>query len=115
LLVDLRIKLNNAAPSVQFYYRTFLPTTGCSAPVPRIGTLILVVPPLEFLPYHLISRDFVTMKAYHPENFEELHETRNVVIPAKAGIQYYLVLSGFRIKSGMTGMGMIQRLHPANR
>ena len=29
-----------AGASVQFHYRTFLPTTGCSAPVPRIGTLI---------------------------------------------------------------------------
>ena len=42
LLVDLQIKLNNAAPSVQFHYRTFSPTTGCSAPVPRISTLTLM-------------------------------------------------------------------------
>src|SRR3984893_12269341 len=33
--------LNNAIPSVQSHYRTFIPTTNCSAPVPRIGTLIL--------------------------------------------------------------------------
>src|SRR3954464_6802762 len=32
---------NTAAPSVQSHYRTFHPTTGCSAPVPRIGTLVL--------------------------------------------------------------------------
>ena len=44
------IKPDNAAPSVQFHYRTFFPTTGCSAPVSRIGTLALVGPPLEFLP-----------------------------------------------------------------
>src|SRR3954451_12114300 len=33
---------NNAAPSVQPHYRAFIPTTDCSAPVPRFGTLILV-------------------------------------------------------------------------
>ena len=33
--------LNNAAPSVQPHYRAFVPTTSCSAPVPRIGTLVL--------------------------------------------------------------------------
>jgi hypothetical protein len=32
----------------------------------------------------------------------------NVVIPAKAGIQCYQVLSGFRVKPGMTGGGIIQ-------
>ena len=42
-LVDLKIKPDNAVPSVQFHYRTFLPNTDCSVPVPRIGTLILVV------------------------------------------------------------------------
>ena len=36
-------RLNNAAPSVQLHYRAFIPTTGCSAPAPRIGTLILAV------------------------------------------------------------------------
>src|SRR6516225_3793008 len=39
--VDPRPELNNAAPSVQPHYRAFLPTTGCSAPVPRLGTPIL--------------------------------------------------------------------------
>ena len=39
--VDLRPELNNATPSLQPHYRAFVTTTGCSAPVPRIGTLIL--------------------------------------------------------------------------
>ncbi len=43
----------------------------------------------------LISRDFVTMRVYHPENFEEPHETTDDVIPAQAGIQFYQILSGF--------------------
>jgi hypothetical protein len=36
-------RLNNAAPSVQLHYRAFIPNTSCSAPVLRIGTLILAV------------------------------------------------------------------------
>src|SRR6266581_1261804 len=36
-------RLNNAAPSVQPHYRAFVPTTSCSVPVLRIGTLILAV------------------------------------------------------------------------
>ena len=39
--VALRPELNNATPSLQPHYRTFITTTGCSAPVPRIGTLVL--------------------------------------------------------------------------
>ncbi len=39
--VDPWPRLNNAAPSVRPHYRAFLPTTDCSAPVPRIGTLAL--------------------------------------------------------------------------
>jgi hypothetical protein len=35
------IELNDDAPSVQFHYRTLNPTTGASAPVPRIGTQTL--------------------------------------------------------------------------
>ena len=31
-------------------------TTSWSAPVPRVGALILVGPPLEFLPYHRDDR-----------------------------------------------------------
>src|SRR3954465_5747780 len=33
---------NNAAPSVRPHYRAFRPSTGCSAPVLRVGTLALV-------------------------------------------------------------------------
>src|SRR5215469_14557071 len=33
---------NNATPSLQPHYRTFFTTTGCSAPVPLIGTLTLI-------------------------------------------------------------------------
>src|SRR5208337_3227197 len=40
--VDLTPEFNNATPSLQPYYRTFLTTTGCSAPVPCIGTLTLI-------------------------------------------------------------------------
>ena len=36
-------RLNNAAPSVQPHYKAFIPTTGHSAPVLRIGTLVLAV------------------------------------------------------------------------
>ena len=37
------LRLGNAAPSVQSHYRTFNPTTSCSTPVLRIGTLALAV------------------------------------------------------------------------
>jgi hypothetical protein len=40
--VDPRPELNNAAPSLQLHYRTFITTTSCPAPVPRIGTLVLM-------------------------------------------------------------------------
>jgi len=50
LLVGPPIKLDNAAPSLQSHYRTFITTTGYSAPVPCLGTLTLMGPPLEFLP-----------------------------------------------------------------
>src|SRR5262249_52062519 len=36
-------RLNNTAPSLRPHYRTFLTTTGCSAPVLRVGTLALAV------------------------------------------------------------------------
>src|SRR5258707_7089414 len=36
-------RLNNAAPSVQLHYRAFIPTTSCSLPVLRFGTLVLAV------------------------------------------------------------------------
>ena len=38
-----RARVNNATPLVQLHYRAFIPTTGCSAPVLRIGTLALTV------------------------------------------------------------------------
>src|SRR5664279_5496577 len=41
-LVDPGPELNNATPSVPLHYRAFNPTTGCSAPVPCFGTLILM-------------------------------------------------------------------------
>ena len=34
-------ELNNATPSLQPHYRTFITTASCSAPVPRIGNLTL--------------------------------------------------------------------------
>ena len=40
--VDPRAELNNAAPSLQLHYRAFITTTSCPAPVPRIGTLVLM-------------------------------------------------------------------------
>jgi hypothetical protein len=42
LLVDPWPELNNATPSVRPHYRALIPNTGCSAPVPRFGTLILM-------------------------------------------------------------------------
>src|SRR5215510_8734204 len=36
-------RLNNAAPSLQPHYRTFLTTTGCSVPALRFGTVALAV------------------------------------------------------------------------
>ena len=41
-LVGQWARLNNAAPSVQSHYRTFVPTTNRSVPVLRIGTLVLL-------------------------------------------------------------------------
>src|ERR1035437_114115 len=43
LPVGLWPRLNNAAPSLQPHYRTFIATTSCSVPMLRIGTLILAV------------------------------------------------------------------------
>ena len=40
----------DSSPSLHLHYRDFITTTGWSAPVPRIGTLILMGSPLEFLP-----------------------------------------------------------------
>src|SRR5215471_8319492 len=59
-------QLNNAAPSIQLHYRAFHSTTSRSAPVPRIGTLILPIfdtssavrlrSPLRITPDGLLSR-----------------------------------------------------------
>ena len=43
--VVLAPELNNATPSLQPHYRAFVTTTGCSAPVLRIGTLTLTGTP----------------------------------------------------------------------
>lgn len=42
LPVGTRARLNNAAPLLQPHYRAFITTTRCSAPVLRIGTLVLM-------------------------------------------------------------------------
>ncbi len=55
-LVDSQIKLNNATPSLHSHYRNFSAITSCSAPVLRIGTLILGDLPLELLPCHQSDR-----------------------------------------------------------
>ena len=46
-------RYNPFAPSP---LRDFLATTGCSAPVSRLGTFTLMGPPLEFLPSHRDDR-----------------------------------------------------------
>ena len=48
--VGLGLTLVCPAPSLRPHYRTFTATTSRSAPVPRIGTLPLTVPPLGVLP-----------------------------------------------------------------
>ena len=49
-------KPDDTAPSLHSHYRSFITTTNCSAPVLRIGTLILMGPPLGFLPWHRNDR-----------------------------------------------------------
>ena len=44
-------QLNNLAPSLHVHYRRFITTTNQSAPVPRIGTQVLVGLPLGRLPW----------------------------------------------------------------
>jgi len=46
----------DSSPSLHLHYRDFITTTGWSAPVPCLGTLTLVGPPLEFLPCHQDDR-----------------------------------------------------------
>jgi hypothetical protein len=47
-----RSKTDRATPSLQPHYIAFFTTTGCSVPVPRFGTQILVALPLVSLPLH---------------------------------------------------------------
>ena len=56
IAVDLPIKLDSVAPSLQPHYRAFPTTTRNSAPVPRIGTRVLMVLPLGRLPLHRSDR-----------------------------------------------------------
>ncbi len=49
-------KADRSNPFAPSPLRDFLTTAGWSALVPRIGTLILVGPPLGFLPYHRDDR-----------------------------------------------------------
>jgi hypothetical protein len=49
-------KTDSTTPSLHLHYANFIATTSCSAPVPRIGTLTLVRPPLVFLPWHRDDR-----------------------------------------------------------
>ena len=44
------------APSLQYHYVPSSLLRAYSAPVSRFGTLILVGPPLEFLPFHRDDR-----------------------------------------------------------
>ncbi len=55
-LVDQILKPDEPTPSLHLHYRDFITTTSWSAPVPRIGTLMLVGSPLAFLPYHQDDR-----------------------------------------------------------
>jgi hypothetical protein len=50
MAVDLSIKPNSVAPSLQRHYSTFITTTRNAAPVLRIGTRVLMVLPLGHLP-----------------------------------------------------------------
>ena len=57
--------VGDITPSLQSYYKTFSATTGDSAPVPRIGTLVLVGLPLGRLPSHRGDRFLAS--AHEPE------------------------------------------------
>ena len=48
-------RLNNAAPSLRPHYKTFLTTTGCSAPALRFGTLALAVGAARRLSLHAVG------------------------------------------------------------
>ncbi len=55
-LVDQKVKPDDPTPSLHPHYRDFNATASWSAPVLRIGTLTLMGPPLEFLPYYRNDR-----------------------------------------------------------
>ncbi len=48
--------MDDMTPSLQLHYTAFITTMGHSAPVPRIGTLVLVVLPLGRLPSYRDDR-----------------------------------------------------------
>jgi hypothetical protein len=50
------IRPDNGTPLLRCHYSTFPATTVDSVPVLRIGTLILLVSPLGFVPYHQSDR-----------------------------------------------------------
>jgi len=56
LPVDLSVKLDSVASSLQRYYSLFIATARNSAPLPHIGTRILTVLPLGCLPSHRGAR-----------------------------------------------------------
>jgi len=68
--VDLLDSLNDLTPSLHAHYRHFIATKSQSAPVPCIGTPILVGPPLESLPSH--QNDRFTRSTQEPERGSRL-------------------------------------------
>src|ERR1700756_1203729 len=68
---------DNATPLLQFHYRTFVAHTGCSAPVPRIGTQTLAGSPLESLPSHRGDR-FPSSTSGPGSSSRHLHAGRQV-------------------------------------
>lgn len=57
--------MDGVIPSLPSHYKMFFATTDDSAPVPRIGTLVLVGPPLGLLPFHRDDR--FTASTHEPE------------------------------------------------
>lgn len=77
MTVDLSIKLDSVAPSLQRHYSTFFTTTRNSVPVPRIGTRVLVGLPLGHLPWH--RGDRFPRSAQEPEaRSRRLHAGRHL-------------------------------------
>jgi len=75
--VDLSMKLDSVAPSLQRHYSTFITTARNSAPVPRIGTLVLMGLPLGRLPSH--RGDRFPRSAQEPEpRSRRLHAGRHL-------------------------------------